>query len=87
MSSTAEIITFSKEKHKPRPDFKWNGPLENYYKDGCCYYTQYSIIATCNTSGDESEKVIGKEENSIRRALANLSERCSCGNKWHYVIN
>ena len=87
MSSEAEIISHTEEKHKPRPTFKWNGPLENYYKDKCCYYTQDTIVARCSISGDESNKVYGKEEKSIKRALFNLSEICSCGNKWHYVLN
>ena len=84
--STAEITTFSKEKHKPLPDFEWNGPLDNYYKDGNSYYTQYSIIATCNITGDKSDKIYGKGYNSIKRSLANLTEKCNCGNGWHEIL-
>jgi|SaaInlStandDraft_2_1057019.scaffolds.fasta_scaffold220081_2 hypothetical protein len=80
---SADIEVYSEQKHKPKPTFQWNGPLNNYYRDGCCYYTRYYIVATCKISGDESDKIYGCGDNSKKRALANLTENCSCGSGWH----
>lgn len=71
------------EKHKPYPSFEWYGPLENYYKDGECYYTvKISVVECCE--GSAVSEVYGHGENSLKRACAELSENCDCGNTWHY---
>jgi len=46
--------------------------LENYYRDGECYYNKYYIVAKCDVSGDETEAVYGNHEGSIKRSLATL---------------
>lgn len=45
------------------------------------------VTATCLDSKTKftTESVRGHSPSSVRRALANLTERCDCGNAWHEV--
>lgn len=44
---------------------------------------QECIIVTCTKSGDEAQ-AWGHSEASLKRALSELTEECSCGATWHY---
>jgi hypothetical protein len=44
---------------------------------------QPAVKAVCAESGDESIVVNGTTYRSVRRALADLSEHCSCGQSYH----
>jgi hypothetical protein len=87
LKSRANIMKITEEEHKPLPSFEWRGPLEKYYSDGECYYTKYYTVATCSISGDTSDYIHGNHDGSIKRALASLSESCSCGARWAYNKN
>ena len=39
--------------------------------------------ATCSISGDEVGPIRGTSEASVKRALATLTEECSCGARFH----
>jgi hypothetical protein len=41
------------------------------------------IYATCLTSGYSIGPVWGVGTDSVKRACAQLTEHCSCGEKWH----
>lgn len=41
------------------------------------------LYAQCEESGDEAGPVWGSGPASIRRVLATLTERCSCGASFH----
>ena len=43
------------------------------------------VVATCLESGDESGTIYGRHSASIKRALATLTEVCSCGAKFHVL--
>jgi hypothetical protein len=45
--------------------------------------TQQCVYAVCSESGDIVGPVWGQGENSVKRALAMLSEECSCGQTYH----
>jgi hypothetical protein len=84
--SSSYIIEEQERIHKPLPTFEWHGPLENYYRDGECYYTRIKIRAVCNISGDESMEIYGNGKNSINLSLLKLTKSCTCGANWHYII-
>ena len=86
LKSGANIVEITEKVHKPLPPFEWHGPLENYYRDGECYYTKYYTVATCSISGDSSDQIHGNHDGSIKRALATLTKSCSCGARWHYKL-
>jgi hypothetical protein len=44
---------------------------------------QNCVFATCNESGDVVGPIWGHGPASVKRALAQLSETCSCGNSYH----
>ena len=44
------------------------------------------IYATCDKSLDQVGPIWGTGEASIKRALATLTEECSCGAKFHWLI-
>ena len=44
---------------------------------------QPCIYATCEESGDTVGPIWGTAENSVLRALATLTEECSCGASFH----
>lgn len=73
------------EEERERPCF-WNGPLENYYKDGKATRTVRMTYATCTQTDDETE-VYGHGDASEKAALALLTETCTCGARWHYRID
>ena len=81
--SKATIEEFVEKKHKPLPSFEWRGPLENYYRDGECYYYKKTIVARCLNGGGESDIIYGNGESSKKRALWNLTQTCNCGASWH----
>lgn len=41
------------------------------------------LFATCLESEDRVGPVWGQSEASVKRALAQLTEECSCGAQWH----
>lgn len=41
------------------------------------------VYATCNDSGDSIGPIWGDGEASVKRALATLTEECSCGATFH----
>ena len=41
------------------------------------------VIAECLESGDRTEPVWGHGERSVKRALATLTEHCSCRANYH----
>ena len=41
------------------------------------------VYVTCTRSGDEVGPIWGHSEASVKRALATLSEECSCGAGFH----
>lgn len=41
------------------------------------------VIAICDDGGDKSEQIWGHGENSVSRALAELTSSCGCGASWH----
>jgi hypothetical protein len=43
------------------------------------------VYATCDASGDEVGPIWGDSEASVKRALATLTEECSCGADYHAV--
>jgi hypothetical protein len=45
------------------------------------------ITATCQESGEVTDPVYGHGVRSVKRALATLSEECSCGSKFHKASN
>ena len=45
---------------------------------------QDCIYATCEVSGDAVGPVWGHSEASVKRALATLTEECSCGAGFHH---
>jgi hypothetical protein len=46
-------------------------------------FDQECVYAVCSVSGDEVGPVWGTGEASRKRALATLTEECSCGAKFH----
>jgi hypothetical protein len=48
---------------------------------------QDCVIATCLEGQFESEPVWGHSHRSVRRALAQLSEDCPCGARFHEAAN
>jgi hypothetical protein len=46
-------------------------------------YGQDCVYATCNESGDVVGPIWGHGDNSVKRALATLTEECSCGADFH----
>ena len=46
-------------------------------------YCQICVYATCNRSGDSVGPIWGDSEASVLRALATLTEECSCGAGFH----
>lgn len=54
-------------------------------------FEQDCVIVTCQESGDSTPEVVDGDEEpvwghspkSVRRALALLSENCSCGSRYH----
>ena len=83
--SKAEIVEDYEVRHKRLPSFEWHGPLENYYRDGECYYKVAIIIAKCSDRTGESEMVYGHGLSSRNWALRNLTQRCNCGATWHEI--
>ena len=41
------------------------------------------VYATCNRSGDVVGPIWGGEEPSVLRAMATLTEKCTCGADYH----
>jgi hypothetical protein len=44
------------------------------------------VYARCDESGDTAGPVWGHGERSVKRALATLSEECSCEARYHFDV-
>jgi hypothetical protein len=52
-------------------------------RNGMTGLIQDCVRAVCQESGHKTDPVWGSNTSSIRRALATLTEECSCGATWH----
>ena len=48
-------------------------------------HTVEKVIVKCNATGISASSRNGITDGGVKRALAKLSDRCTCGNDWHFA--
>lgn len=75
-------IDYESEDHEKEVESHWKGPASTYFSNGETTYQTTKVRATCTKSGDSASSN-GDGDPSVKRALAKLTGKCSCGAKFH----